>query len=90
MCPKGLALEHPAASHLLDYATGGCPSKTGQNWLRGMIEEAIAVGPHICAMVLEAMKVLTQEVQEKARKNQCRLVNWDDIRDNPPPQLKIS
>ena len=44
-----------------------------------MIEEAIAVGPHICAMILEAMKVLAQEVQEKARKNQYRLVNWDDF-----------
>lgn len=25
LCPKGLALHHPAAAKLLQYATGGCP-----------------------------------------------------------------
>jgi hypothetical protein len=32
MCPRGLALHHPAAAKLLQYATGGCPANTGQNF----------------------------------------------------------
>jgi hypothetical protein len=28
MCPSGLALDHPAAQLLLDYAHGGCPVNT--------------------------------------------------------------
>jgi hypothetical protein len=32
MCPTNLALHHPAADLLLQYATKGCPTNTGQNW----------------------------------------------------------
>ena len=32
MCPAGLALHHPAAATLLEYATQGCPCKTGRPW----------------------------------------------------------
>ena len=90
MCPKGLALEHPAARHLLEYATGGCPSKTGRNWNRQMIEEAIAVGPHVTSMEPEPMAVLAEEVVEKEKMGQCRVVDWEDIKHDIPPQLKIS
>eukprot|EP00956_Cyclotella_meneghiniana_P042338 scaffold248422_cov56-Cyclotella_meneghiniana.AAC.10 len=34
MCPQRLALRHPAAAKLLQYATGGCPCKTGRIGLR--------------------------------------------------------
>jgi hypothetical protein len=34
MCPRGLALHHPAAAKLLQYATGGCPTNTGKNWTK--------------------------------------------------------
>ena len=30
MCPSGLALYHPAAGSLLEYATNGCPMSTGK------------------------------------------------------------
>ena len=35
MCPTNLALHHPAASILLEYATQGCPVNTGQPWTKG-------------------------------------------------------
>ena len=34
MCPSQLALHHPAAETLLQYATGGCPTITGRNWTK--------------------------------------------------------
>jgi hypothetical protein len=32
MCPSGLALHHPAADLLEEWATYGCPTKTGKAW----------------------------------------------------------
>ena len=37
MCPKGLALHHPAAAKLLQYATGGCPVNAGAPWTLEML-----------------------------------------------------
>jgi hypothetical protein len=38
----------------------------------------------------EAIEHFATEIQEKIRTQQARLVMWDDIKDDPPPQLKIS
>ena len=65
MCPSGLATRHPAAEHLLSYATGGCPVKTGNPWTRRMMEEAIAAGPHKSALEPDAMQQLADEVEAK-------------------------
>ena len=90
MCPKGLAMHHEAADYLLSYASGGCPVKTGKPWSREMIEAAIENGAHKSAMVPEAMKQLAEEVAAKAKKGQCRVVLWEDIKSNPPEELKVS
>jgi len=90
MCPSGLALHHPAASTLLRYATRGCPVLSGKPWTREAMQAAIDRGPHISARSPEAIDQLHLEVQEKVRCGQARLVNWEDIRENPPEQLKIS
>jgi hypothetical protein len=90
MCPTGLAMLHPAADTLMDWATFGCPTKTGQPWTQADIEEAIARGPHQSALTLEAIKHFAQEIKEKVRTNQARVVKWDTIKDNPPRELKIS
>ena len=90
MCPRGLALEHPAADTLLQYATKGCPTNTGKPWTRQQMEIAIERGPHVSALVPDAMAQLDSEVAEKVSNGQARVVNWNDIRHDPPPQLKIS
>ena len=91
MCPKGLALHHPAAAKLLQYATGGCPVNSGQPWTTEMIEAAIARGPHVSALVPEAIAQLESEAREKEKRGQCRIVEYEQLkRDGIPPQLKIS
>ena len=90
MCPRGLALHHPAAPTLLKYAIGGCPTLTGKPWTTNQIQAAITRGPHASALVPEAMKQLDIEVNEKVKNNQARLVKWKDIKHAPPPQLKVS
>jgi len=90
MCPDGLALHHPAAAKLLEYAMDGCPTRTGQNWTVGEMQEAIERGPHVSALVPEAMEQLAQEVIAKEKKGQCRVIEWDSIKHDPPKELKVS
>ena len=40
MYPAGLALQHPAANLLMEYATVGCPRKVGKSWTMEDLEEA--------------------------------------------------
>jgi hypothetical protein len=51
---------------------------------------AIDKGPHISALVPAAIEQLRAEVQAKVVAKQARVVKWDDIKHNPPPELKIS
>jgi hypothetical protein len=80
MCPAGLALHHPAAPRLLQYATKGCPVLTGKPWSVEQMEAAIARGPHTSAMESEAIDQLTTEVSEKVASGQARLVEWESIK----------
>ena len=90
MCPRNLALHHPAADLLLDYATNGCPTLTGSPWTIAQMQTAIDRGPHVSALVPEAMAQLDLEVRDKVANGQARIVAWDTISRCPPPQLKVS
>lgn len=90
MCPNGLALHHPAAETLLTYAKRGCPVNTGRAWTVEQMQTAIDRGPHASALVPAASAQLDEEIREKIANGQAKLVHWNDIRLNPPPQLKIS
>jgi hypothetical protein len=86
MCPAGLALHHPAAETLLNWAEFGCPTQTGKPWSISEIEEAIARGPHQSALTPEALKHFAAEIKEKVLSKQARVVEWDTIKDNPPTE----
>lgn len=90
MYPRGRAMNHPAGPLLKEWATYGCPTRTGTNWTREQMQEAIARGPHQSALVPAAIAHFPEEVEEKVRLGQARVVEWDAIKHNPPPQLKIS
>jgi hypothetical protein len=51
---------------------------------------AVDRGPHQLALTPDALNHFAAEAIEKVRTNQARIVAWDDIKDNPPAQLKIS
>ena len=90
MCPSGLALHHPAADLLLEYATRGCPAKTGAQWTKEEVTAAVEHGNHSSAEVDTARIQFRAEALDKQKLGQCRIVNWDDIRDNPPAEMKVS
>ena len=74
----------------MQYAIKGCPSKTGKPWTVVEMQEAIDRGPHKSALVPEAIDQLAGEIEEKVTNGQCKVVEWDTIKDNPPKHLKIS
>jgi hypothetical protein len=90
MAPSGPALTHPAAPLLLELSTLGCASEMGDDWTMEKIEAAIAKGAHPSAMEPEAASQLREETLEKISQGYARLVRWDDIKNNPPKNLKIS
>jgi len=53
------------------------------------MQAAIERGPHRSALSDEAIAHFKAEVDEKVRTGQAKLVAWDSIKDNPPPELKI-
>lgn len=47
-------------------------------------------GPHKSALVHNAINQLQSKAKEKVAAGQAQIVKWSTIKDNPPPQLKIS
>jgi hypothetical protein len=54
------------------------------------MQEAIDSGPHPSAKDPAAMAQQLAEATDKEKRGQCKIVLWDDIKEAPPPQLKIS
>ena len=46
-------------------------------------------GPHKSALNEQAMMQHQQEVQERVRSGQAVIVPWDDIKADPPKNMKI-
>ena len=90
MDPAGPALAHPAADLLTEYATFGCPANTGADWTVEELQTAIDVGPHVSAMVPDAMQQLQEEVAVKIDNGQVKVFLWDDLKKRLPSKLKIS
>ena len=80
MCPSGLALFHPAADLLKEWATYGCPTKTGTPWTQEQMQAAVDRGPHRSALTDGAIAHFRAEVDEKVKSGQAKLVAWDSIK----------
>jgi len=90
MYPRHEVLDHPAGPHLLQYALEGCPVDCGDDWTLEQLEAAIRNGAHASANVPEAAAACKKEALERVKEGLCRLINWDDIKENFPKNLKIS
>jgi hypothetical protein len=89
MCPSGIATSHPAGELLHEWSRIGCPTRTGRPWTKDEIWEAVKRGPHRSALSDKALEHFAAEAIKKVNAGQSRIVIWDDIKDNPPSQLKI-
>jgi len=90
MRPDPSIQHHPAYPLLFEYATEGCPVDCGVSWTREHLEAAIARGPHISAKEPEAAAALRREALEKVAQGEAEILRWEDIKDSPHKNLKIS
>ena len=90
MFPTEEAIHHPAGSMLKNWALAGCPVDCGDPWTVQQMQAAIDKGAHPSARVPEAAKACRLEALEEARDGMCKIVAWEDIKHNPPENLKIS
>jgi hypothetical protein len=90
MCPVGQALQHPVASLLNKWAQLGCLTKTGRPWTKEKKWEAVEWSPHCSALTPDTIVHFAAEEAEKVRTNQAQIVQWENIMDHPPKELKIS
>jgi hypothetical protein len=78
-------------THLLnEWATYGCPTRTGTPWTQEQMKAAVDRGPHRSALTDDVIAHFRAEVDKKVKSGQAKLVAWDFIKDNPPVELKIS
>ncbi len=71
MCPRGLALHHPAAPLLNEFATCGCPTETGKPWTIPQMQAAIDRGLHKSTLLEDVRTQLRKEVMEKIENGQA-------------------
>ena len=92
MCPSNLALRHPAAPLLEQYATKGCPVDTGRRWTRAEIEAAVEYANH--PLEEAAATQFYEEALDKASRGLVEILDWDELcklaDDEFPADMKIS
>jgi hypothetical protein len=89
MCPAGIATLHPAGELLVKWSQLGWPTKMGRPWSKEEMWEAVACEPHKFSLSPEALAHFVEESVTKVKAGQAKLVLWEEIKDDPPPQLKI-
>jgi hypothetical protein len=90
MCLQGLTTSHPAGELLAEWSQLGCPIWTGRPWSKMKMWEAVERGPHQSSLSPKAIAHFKAKSKEKVMAGQVQIVVWDDIKDIPPPQLKVS
>lgn len=90
MQPRDVARAHEFGPTLKEYSVTGVPVDCGENWSREAIDAAIERGPHQSAATPEAVELFQEDIKYQVDAGFARIVDWDSIKDNPPPQLKIS
>ena len=90
MFPCNDVLKHPAAKMLLKWATDGCPVDCGEPWSIERIQAAIDKAAHPSAQSNAAATACRNKALERVKDGCAKLIKWDDIKHNPPINLKVS
>ena len=74
---------------LLQYARLGCPVSVGRDWTPDEMEAEVTKSPHSSALEDDVISQIQIEAREKPAQGFATIVRWDDIKQNPPSNLKI-
>ena len=90
MFPCNDVLKHPAARMLLKWATDGRPVDCGKPWSIERIQTAIDKADHPSAQSKAAATACCNKALERVKDGCAKLIKWEDIKHNPPVNLKVS
>ena len=90
MQPQDIGRAHEFGPTLEEYAVKGVPVDCGDNWDRATIDTAISRGPHQSALTPDALKLFEEDIAYQVEAGFAKVVLWDDIKHDPPSQLKAS
>ena len=62
----------------------------GRDRTKDEVVAAIRRGPHVSAKTPEAIELFEEDITYQVEAGFARIVAWDDIKDDLPPQLKVS
>jgi hypothetical protein len=82
-------LGHPFGETLEQWRTG-VPVNCGAAWSMEAIDAAVARGPHITALLDEAIAVVHEDIAYQVKAGFSEVMYWDELQDSLPPQFKIS
>ena len=81
---------HLVANILLQYAQVGSPVSVGHDWTPDEMEAEVTKGPQTSALEDDSISKIQAEAREKVKQGFATIVWWDDIKQNPPSNLKMS
>jgi len=76
MLPRERARAHPAGPMLLQYARDGSPVDVGRVWTNQEILAAAYRGPHVSALIPEAIAMMHAEAEDKVKKGFAVSFTW--------------
>ena len=60
-----------------------------RDWTPDKMEASVTKGPHSSALEYDAVSQIQAEAREKSAQGFATIVMWDDIKQNPPSNLKF-
>jgi hypothetical protein len=89
LSPSACVNFHPFTETLRQWEEG-VPVDCGEDWTSEMIEAAIQQGPHKSALTPESITLIEEDVAYQVRAGYAQVVNWETLKENLPPKLKVS
>jgi hypothetical protein len=80
---------HPFGKTLKQWQTG-VPVDCGAAWSLEAINAAIARGPHITALLNEAIVVVYEDIAYQVKAGFSEVMYWDELKHWLPLQFKVS
>eukprot|EP00957_Ditylum_brightwellii_P123500 9415863-Ditylum_brightwellii.AAC.1 len=87
---ENLYQETIAAGLLQQYSLFGCPVNCGEVWTPDHIHQTLHHGPHSSAHNPDDLNALQEETEEKVRQEYAWIMQWGDMKNKIPKNLRIS
>eukprot|EP00957_Ditylum_brightwellii_P122468 9338820-Ditylum_brightwellii.AAC.1 len=86
----GIANSYPRTHRLLHWSQEGVEVDCRPRWSRAAVLAAVTRGPHMSALMPEAINLVHEDVAYQVRAGFCQVIPWERLKDNLPEHLKVS